>query len=465
MNEGYRWKKKLFSEQGRALLEKLALAPWASRRRQELLELLDPLNPTIEELTAAVEREARKRPEVLRLMSHPGVGPLTALAYVLIIGAPARFQRGKRLADVCDQYRREKDVEPLAADFLAPFNAGKIRPESWITVSEFAEKHWLPWAELNCKPSTVAGYKTLWNTYLAPFVPSKALREFRTVDAANLFAEIHRAKKIGRTTLQHCKSRLNGIFTLARNLGALDSANPVIGAMIPKKAAAPAETYAATPDEVLTILELLRKDGEVKARAAVALMFFAGLRPGGARGACWQDFDGKRLCIRQSVWHKFTTAPKTENAASPVPVIPMLAEILTELRRADGNPADGPILRGPSKKPLLLDNLSKRIVIPALRRCATCGEQESGHKTEHDFKLDESLPTWHGWYSLRRGVATTLAGLTRDGMASKGLLRHTNLATTTRHYVKDVPENTQSAMILLETLCNRSATDSDTRPN
>jgi len=44
MNEGYRWKKKLFSEQGRAQLEKLTLAPWASRRRQELLELLDRMN-------------------------------------------------------------------------------------------------------------------------------------------------------------------------------------------------------------------------------------------------------------------------------------------------------------------------------------------------------------------------------------------------------------------------------------
>jgi transposase len=97
MNEGYRWKKKLFSEQGRAQLEKLALAPWASRRRQELLELLDRMNPTIEELTVAVEREARKRPEAMRLMTHPGVGPLTALAYVLIIGTPMRFQRGKQI--------------------------------------------------------------------------------------------------------------------------------------------------------------------------------------------------------------------------------------------------------------------------------------------------------------------------------------------------------------------------------
>ena len=99
MNEGRRWKTKLWSQQGRAELEKLALAPWASRRRQELLELLDRMNPTIEELTAAAEQEARKRPEALRLMTHPGVGPLTALAYVLIIGTPERFRRGKQIGN------------------------------------------------------------------------------------------------------------------------------------------------------------------------------------------------------------------------------------------------------------------------------------------------------------------------------------------------------------------------------
>src|SRR6202049_835516 len=85
MNEGQRRKKKLWNEQGRALLEKLPLATWASRRRKDLLELLDRMNPTIEELTAAIEREAKKWPEVLRLMTHPGVGHLTATAFVLII--------------------------------------------------------------------------------------------------------------------------------------------------------------------------------------------------------------------------------------------------------------------------------------------------------------------------------------------------------------------------------------------
>ena len=63
----------------------------------------------------------------------------------------------------------------------------------------------------------------------------------------------------------------------------------------PRKAAASKDTHAAAPDEALAILEVLGTAGGQKARAAVALMFFAGLRPGEARGVCWEDFDGKRL--------------------------------------------------------------------------------------------------------------------------------------------------------------------------
>src|SRR4029077_17963674 len=86
LNEGLRCKKKLWRETGRKQLEAFRLAPWASRRRQDLLELLDRLNPTIAELSQAVEREAEKCPEAQRLMTHPGVGALTALAFLLIIG-------------------------------------------------------------------------------------------------------------------------------------------------------------------------------------------------------------------------------------------------------------------------------------------------------------------------------------------------------------------------------------------
>src|SRR5260221_5118740 len=98
LNEGLRCKKRLWREAGREQLEAFPLAPWASRRRRDLLELLDRLSPTIEELSQAIEQEAERCPEAQRLMTHPGVGPLTALAFVLIIGQAERFQCGKQVA-------------------------------------------------------------------------------------------------------------------------------------------------------------------------------------------------------------------------------------------------------------------------------------------------------------------------------------------------------------------------------
>ena len=98
LNEGVRRKKALWRPAGRAQLESLVLARWASRRRQDLLELLDQLTPKIQELTRALETEVEKRPVARRLMTYPGVGPLTALAFELVIGTPARFHCGKQIA-------------------------------------------------------------------------------------------------------------------------------------------------------------------------------------------------------------------------------------------------------------------------------------------------------------------------------------------------------------------------------
>ena len=98
LNEGLGCKKRLWRERGRQQLESFRLAPWASRRRCDLLELLDRLNPTIAELSQAIEQEVENCPEAKRLMTHPGVGPLTALAFVLIIGKAERFQCGKQIA-------------------------------------------------------------------------------------------------------------------------------------------------------------------------------------------------------------------------------------------------------------------------------------------------------------------------------------------------------------------------------
>ena len=98
LHEGLRCKKRLWRERGREQLESFRLAPWASRRRRDLLELLDRLSPIIAELSQAIEQEAEKCPQAQRLMTHPGVGALTALAFVLIIGEAERFGCGKQVA-------------------------------------------------------------------------------------------------------------------------------------------------------------------------------------------------------------------------------------------------------------------------------------------------------------------------------------------------------------------------------
>jgi transposase len=76
----------------------LPLLPWASRRRTELLQLLDQLEASIAGLDRAVAEQANARIEARRLMTHPGVGPVTALAFTLTMGPAERFPRGKQVA-------------------------------------------------------------------------------------------------------------------------------------------------------------------------------------------------------------------------------------------------------------------------------------------------------------------------------------------------------------------------------
>jgi transposase len=108
LNQGVRRKRRLWSREGRAVLERLPLEGWTARRRADLLAMLDRLDAQVEELNAAVCTEAERRPEVRLLMSHPGVGPVVGLAYVLTIGPAARFPRGKQVASYLGLIPRER---------------------------------------------------------------------------------------------------------------------------------------------------------------------------------------------------------------------------------------------------------------------------------------------------------------------------------------------------------------------
>ncbi len=97
LNEGVQQRQRLWSKQGRERLEQLALPHWASERRDDLLTLLDQLEERITRLDRAVSEQARQDAAMQRLMSHPGVGPVVASAFVLTLGDPARFRNSKQV--------------------------------------------------------------------------------------------------------------------------------------------------------------------------------------------------------------------------------------------------------------------------------------------------------------------------------------------------------------------------------
>jgi transposase len=87
-----------WSAKRRQQIEALPLSGWYEQRRADLLELLDELDKRIEPLEEAVVEAAENNPQAQLLKTHPGVGPVVSLVFVLTIGDWGRFRRSKNLA-------------------------------------------------------------------------------------------------------------------------------------------------------------------------------------------------------------------------------------------------------------------------------------------------------------------------------------------------------------------------------
>ena len=107
LNRGFQKQSRLWSVRGRAFLEELPLAGWCAQRRADLLRLLGQLDEQIADLDGAVEQAARQHAQARLLMTQPGVGPITALAFVLTIGEVSRFAHSSQVASYVGLIPRE----------------------------------------------------------------------------------------------------------------------------------------------------------------------------------------------------------------------------------------------------------------------------------------------------------------------------------------------------------------------
>ena len=308
-------------------------------------------------------------------------------------------------------------------------NGAQTSPHPSMTLSEFSEEFYLPWVERELRASTYKGYRDIWNLYLSERVGQIRLRRFRTVDASKMLRAIADDCDLTKTTLQHIKSVLSGIFTHAKNEGAYDGENPVEGARIPRNAREPGETYAYNLVQILRILEVL----PLLPKAAVATASFAGLREGELRGVEWPDFTGDTLTVKRSIWKAVVNEPKTRASRQSVPVIPTLAKILDEHRASMHNPGTGVIFHSGNGEPMDMDKLAQRVIRPAVEACG--------------------LP-WYGWHGFRRGIASNLYELGANDKIVQRVLRHAKPHVTRERYIKAFDPAVMEAMQRMQVVVN-----------
>ena len=107
LNQGLQKGRRLWSAAGLEQLRQLPMLEHAARRRDQLLQTLTMLEQQMATLDVLVRREAEAREAARRLMTHPGVGPQTALAMVLTVGDVSRFADSKALASYLGLTPRE----------------------------------------------------------------------------------------------------------------------------------------------------------------------------------------------------------------------------------------------------------------------------------------------------------------------------------------------------------------------
>jgi integrase len=354
------------------------------------------------------------------------------------------------------------DIARAAERFMSNLNNSSIQPEHVSTLSDFAESVYLPWVEQFKRPATAKSYLDIWEDHLKPVTSRyrKSMKDVRTCDAQGWLNQISRGKNLSRNTLKHIKSALSGVFTLAKQQGYFDGANPLQGTAISPAAAEPEETHALSFDEVQTILSVLPEP----AATVFSVAAFSGLRFGELQGLNWEDYRDGALWVSRSVWNGYENEPKTRKSKAPVPVIKQLAARLDMQRLRAGNPQSGPMFANSIDGKLIdgrlvggrlnLNNLLRRVILPALNRCAVCGLSEGKPhlkaKEPHDFKRDARYPVWGGWHAARRGLGSNLYHLGVPSKVIQAILRHSNVSVTESYYIKPMGKDVLSAMADLE---------------
>src|ERR1035437_8556206 len=170
-------------------------------------------------------------------------------------GTLRTVQRARKLCTV--DSTNEAQARKLAEAAAAKLEQSRpANPEMVMALGDFVTRVYMPFVEKKLRHWTGNTYRTTWNKHFAsrPHIMGMLLCDVKTANIYTWLEAIVATDKtdggetLGSATVKHLKSLLSGIFTVAVNLGYVET-NPVHGAMLPA-GTEPKATQAYSLEEV-----------------------------------------------------------------------------------------------------------------------------------------------------------------------------------------------------------------------
>jgi integrase len=319
------------------------------------------------------------------------------------------------------------------------------------TLGEFIERSYFPrldWRlsvpagnELHIEPSTVKGYKDIWEAHVKNKpIATIRVRDFTTRDGQRFLESL--PQHLSHQTHLRIKNFVRGVFTWAIADGAFVGVNPMEETKargqtkkedtfkgltekerLRKKKIQASNEHAYTLEEVAEMLDKLPEP----ARTVCAVAAFTGLTRSELKGLKWEDYDGETINVRRKIWNDHIGAPKTEAREAGVYVVPLLRKILAKYKVSYPPLGDEWIFRGEKMlRPLDLDNLSRRDIPQYINGA------------------------WYGWHAFRRGLGTRLNDAGVDDTEIQSILRHADVSTTQAFYILPNRERAEAGLRKLD---------------
>jgi integrase len=343
-------------------------------------------------------------------------------------------RHGFRLGKLTD-FPTQKSRDAAAREVLAKLPITSPRDVRNVTLADFVERIYLPWAQEAVRASVYNEYKGMYERHLKSLA-TKPIRHYDTAAAQDLLDTVAENKAgIARTTMKHVRALLSGIFKHAKKRGLYYGENPTKDCTLPSGLKPPRQTSAYTLPVVNAVLAQLKDDPE--SHAIVAVAAFAGLRRSEIAGLRWCDWDGDQLHVKQSVFNYVVNEPKSAASKNWVPIVPQLKEALEAYKAHRLATDEFGLMDDPTARMFryTLEHIGRKHIGAAFRR--------AGYKFE-------------GYHGFRRGIASNLFELGASDLLVMRVLRHASVQVTRASYIKVRDNLLETAMQSLSDAAKRS---------